>query len=117
MTETANSSYWQECVSNAAEECSAPITQEQISAIAYAVEIAHENYGMAFYTPPASDRLAVIESEAKAKLARLQDEFDAYRRGSERAIKRALNAYPDTQVTIATNGDVFRHGGRTEQIL
>jgi hypothetical protein len=71
---------------------------------------------MAFYSPPASDRLDAIESEWRAKYNRLAAEFEKYQNNAETAVKRALRQYSDTQVSIGEYGEVFRHGGRTEQI-
>jgi len=39
--------YWEECVSEACDDCGLIITKEQIECIAGWVEGAHENYGMA----------------------------------------------------------------------
>lgn len=108
--------YWRECVADAAEECGATLTTEQVNAIAHSVEGAHENYGMAFYSPPSSDRVSEIEREGNAKLARLQAEFDAYRNDAETAVKRALRQWPDANVGIGKNGEVNRYGGRIERI-
>ena len=76
-----------------------------------------ENYGMAFYTPSSNDRLKDIEQEWKSKLKLLQNSFDNYRNNAETAIKKALNQPNDTRVTICEYGEVFRHGGRIDQIL
>lgn len=108
--------YWIECLSEAADECGFTLTQEQFTCLAEAVKIGHECYGMAFYSPPDSDRLAVIERESADKLRRLQAEYDAYRSNAETAVKRALRQYHDAQVTIGEDGEVLRHGGRTERI-
>lgn len=108
--------YWVECISCAADEIDLPLTKEQIQQLASAVEGGHENYGMAFYSPPASDRISSIEREWKDRLARLQKEFDDYRSNAETAVKRALRQFPDAQVSIGEYGDVFKHGGRTTQI-
>ena len=108
--------YWRECISNAAEECGALLTSEQVNEIAGSVQGAHENYGMAFYSPPSSDRISTVEREGNAKLARLQAEFDAYRENAETAVKRALRQRRDANVTIEKNGEVLRWGGRVEQI-
>ena len=108
--------YWRECVASAAEDCGAVLTTEQVSEIAGAVEGAHENYGMAFYSPPASDRLHSIERESNAKLARLQAEFDVYRNNAETAVKKALRQPSDAQVSIGENGEVTRWSGRAERI-
>jgi len=73
------SEYWEECIATAAEECGAALTPEQIECIAGAAESCHENYGMAFYSPPAGDRIAVIEGECRAKVKAAQDEADRIR--------------------------------------
>lgn len=39
--------YWEECITEAADDCGAKLTKEQIDCIAGWVEGAHENYGMA----------------------------------------------------------------------
>jgi len=108
--------YWRECISIAAEECEPTLTNDQLAALADAASNGHEHYGMAFYSPPASDRLNDIEREWKAKYARLEAEFAAYRCNAETAVKQALRQSSDTQITIGDRGDVFRHNGRTEQI-
>lgn len=113
---TAERDYWKECIAIAAEECGATLTTDQLECLADSAKSGHEHYGMAFYSPPASDRLNDIEREWKAKHAALQREFDAYRSNAETAVKRALRQSSDTPVTIGKYGEVFRHGGRTEQI-
>lgn len=55
--------------------------------LAGAASSAHEHYDMAFYSPPASDRLSEIEREWKAKLKAEQDRFDKYRDNAETAPK------------------------------
>lgn len=113
---SATSDYWRECVAVALEEVGVPATGEQIRQIAKAVEGGHDNYGMAFYSPPASDRIASIESEAKARLDSLRREYDEYRRNAEIAVRRALRQHSDTRLTIGEGGEVLRHGGRTERL-
>ena len=108
--------YWKECVAISADECGATLTAEQLHYIADGVAGAHENYGMAFYSPPDSDRLHDIEREAKAKYDALQRDFDKYRENAETAVKQALRQHSDANVTIGEHGEVLRHGGRTEQI-
>jgi len=111
------SGYWKECIGIAADEIGLVLTDEQIDHLAESVRGGHENYGMAFYSPPSSDRLNVIQREADDKCRRLEREFEEYRNGAEKAIKRALNQYADTTVSITGEGEVYRHGGRTEKIL
>jgi hypothetical protein len=108
--------YWKECIALAADDIGLSLTPEQLDAIAESVEGGHENYGMAFYSPPPSDRTSSIEREWKSKLDRLQAEFDAYRGNAEEAVKKALHQHSDENVSIGKYGEVFRHGGRTEQI-
>jgi len=109
--------YWKECLSLAADECRLSITFEQLAHLASAVEGGHAHYGMAFYSPPASDRMGDTEREHAERMRRLQNEFDTYRTNAETAVKRALRQYEDAHVTIGEHGEVLRHGGRTERIL
>lgn len=88
---------------------------EQLEYIASSVEIGHRYYGMAFYSPPASDRLEMIECEWQAKLKRLEDEFDAYRKNAQTAVKRALRQHDDEIVSIHENGEVLRYGGTNRE--
>lgn len=108
--------YWKECISYAAEECSLTLTDEQLSLLADSVSGGHENYGMAFYSPPDSDRLNDIDREWKGKLNALQKEFDNYRGNAETAVKRALRQYDDSVVSIGEHGEVHRYDGRTTRI-
>lgn len=108
--------YWEECISLAADECRATLTPEQLKAIAESVATGHENYGMAFYSPPASDRINDIEREFKQKISDLEKQHARYQENAEKAVKQALRQYTDTTVSIGEHGAVYRHGGRTEQI-
>ena len=49
--------YWKECISLAAEDCGLAMTSEQLESLADSVQGGHENYGMAFYSPPAHERM------------------------------------------------------------
>lgn len=108
--------YWKECISIAAEECGLDMTSEQLEELAEGVSGGHENYSMAFYSPPASERLDDIEDEWRQKLKALQAQFDVYRNNAETAVKRALRQYSDANVSIGEHGEVLRHDGRTTQI-
>ena len=108
--------YWRECIQNSADECGLEITSEQLECLADGVIGGNECYDMAFYTPPASDRIAVINDEWKEKFKRLQQEFDDYRNNAEIAVKKALNQFSDANVSIGKNGEVTRHEGRSEVI-
>lgn len=108
--------YWKECISIAADECELSLTDEQLTCLAESVSGGHENYGMAFYSPSASDRYYDIEREWEGKYKALQSEFDKYKNNAETAVKRALNQYEDSSVSIGEYGEVLRHGGRTERI-
>lgn len=100
--------YWEECVSEAAKHAGAELTLEQIKAIGEAVEISHDNYDLAFYTPPPSDIDNSIEREWKTKYDALQAEFDKYRGNAETAVKRVLKQRPDTNIYINDYGEVIR---------
>ena len=72
------SDYWREAVSTALEEAGAPdLTTEQLAAVASSIEDCHINYGMAFYSPPPSDRVDAIVREAteplRAEVKRLEE--------------------------------------------
>lgn len=109
--------FWVECASEALDMAGVTATDEQIKEIAATVQGAHENYGMAFYSPPSSDRLSSIDREWKEKYSALEREFERYRGGAEKAVRVALRQRHDDSVSITADGSVFRHGGRTEQIL
>ena len=108
--------YWTECLAYAAEEIGLALTEKQISSLASAVGEAHENIGMAFYSPPGSDRINALEEEWRSKLARLDRDFCRYTENAETAIKVALRQHPDTAVSIEDDGTVLRYGGRVEEI-
>jgi hypothetical protein len=113
---SAQMDYWTECIAIAAEECALTLTDEQLNYLASAAESGHEHYGMAFYSPPDSDRIADIEREWKNKLKAQQEEFERYVTNAELAVKMALRVHQDDPVTIGEHGEVLRHGGRTVQI-
>jgi len=69
----AQRDYWTECVEISFEEAGISATPEQIEIVAGGVEGCHENYGMAFYTPPAGEYL---RSEVADLKRQLQAEID-----------------------------------------
>ena len=54
--------YWKETLSIAADDADFTLTPEQLQALAESAMSAHENYGMAFYSPPSSERSKTIPS-------------------------------------------------------
>lgn len=108
--------YWEECIAIAAEECDLKLTEGQLKCLAESASGGHENYGMAFYSPPSSERLSDIEDEWKKKLNTLQKEFDQYRENAESAVKQALRQRSDASVSIGEHGSVTRYDGRITQI-
>jgi len=108
--------YYAEGLSESFDENGITATPEQIKAVASDVALYVENQGMAFYSPPASDRYNEIEREWKGKFKALEAEFNAYRGNAETAVKKALRQHSDANVSIGAYGEVLRHGGRTEQI-
>lgn len=113
----AVSDYWKECVLGAAADCGLVMTDEQAAYMADAVQGSHENYGLAFYSPPASDRLADIERGYKARIAALEQELKSFRASANAAVRDALMLGPDAIVSIGDNGEVYQHGGRTTRLL
>jgi hypothetical protein len=108
--------YWRECMSNASDKCGLDLTPEQLDCLASAAENGHDSYGMAFYSPPPSERINDIENEFKKKLQELQAEFDAYKINSETAVKKALRVKSDECISIHPHGEVFSYGGRIVKI-
>jgi hypothetical protein len=109
--------YYAEGLSESFDEHGIVATVDQIRAVAADVELYVENQGMAFYSPPASDRINDIEREWKAKYEALRKEFAAYQGNAETAVKKALRQNSDANVSIGQYGEVHRHDGRTTQIL
>lgn len=112
---TSTTDYWKECMSIAAAECDLTLTSEQLRALADSAEAGHDHYGMAFYSPPPSERLDAIKSEGDAKYAALKREFEAYQGNAEQAIKKALRISRSTPVSICKYGEVLTHDGRPER--
>ena len=108
--------YWRECISIAAEEIDLSLTADQLNALADGASSGHEHYGMAFYSPPPSERLNEIEREWQAKYDALKREYEKYQDNAETAVRQALRQRRDASVSIGERGEVLRHGGRTERI-
>lgn len=113
--------YWAEAVSCAFDEADAysawtALSDQQKSQIARSLEISHECYGMAFYQPPASDRLNAIEREWKAKYEALEKQFDVYREDAKTAVRQALGQQTDANISIGKYGEVRLHNGRSDRI-
>lgn len=108
--------YWEECISIAADECELTISSEQLRYLAESVSGGHENYGMAFYSPPDSDRYDDIEREWEKKYKELEKTLNAYQRNAETAVKQALRVHSDANVSIGEYGEVLHHAGRTTRI-
>jgi hypothetical protein len=95
--------YWLECVAEAAEECGAVLTDDQIKCLAEAVQSGHENYGLGFYTPPADDRLAVIERDCTVKVKAAQAATEQIRNDFISNICRRRGCRP-SQVVLEGGG-------------
>lgn len=108
--------FWKDVLSDGACEVALTLTDAQLTKLAEYASGAHENYGMAFYSPPDSDRLNAIEREWKARYSALETEFNNYRGTAEGAVKRILNVHRDDNVSIGGDGHIRRHGGRTDII-
>jgi hypothetical protein len=108
--------YWEETIEIAASECGLSLTEEQIKYLGAAAESSHDNYGMAFYSPPASDRIHAEEREWERRYKLLDKEFEAYRNNAEHAVKKALNCRTNDSVGIGEYGKVTLYDGRHEVI-
>lgn len=108
--------YWRGCISQAAEDCNLILTKEQLQCLSESVEISHNNYDMAFYSPPNSERLDDIEKEYKLKIKKMEKDFEIYKENAETAVKKALNLYSDSKISMGERGEVLCWGGRTERI-
>lgn len=113
--------YWQEAAETALDEMGRfdlvqSMTQEQRVELGIALSGSHECFGMAFHSPPPSDRIADIEREYKTRIAKIEVDAERYRHTAERTMARVLHQYPDARVSITENGEVLRHGGRIERI-
>lgn len=82
--------YWRECIAEAAEDCGATLTDEQITSIASWVEGAHENYGLATGREVADRNWRANEDErllkagAEKVLGYVEDRLASINRGSGR---------------------------------
>lgn len=115
-TDSVQLDYWCECLSNAAEEVGLSLTKEQLTALAEAAENGHENYGQAFYSPPATDMFYEQERKHNETIKKLKKEFTDYQHNAETAVKQALGQYSDSQVSIGEYGEVTRYDGRITRI-
>ena len=91
---SAEENYWRDAVSIALEESGAPaLNAEQLAEVADSIESSHDNYSMAFYSPPQSERTNSLMDEAtkplKAEVERLERIVEVFtnsvkrRRGAE----------------------------------
>lgn len=108
--------YWEECISQAADECDLELTDDQLSCLADAASEGHECYGMAFHSPPSSERYAEIEREWERKYKDLEKTLSKYQRDAETAVKQALRVHSDANISIGEYGEVLHHSGRTTRI-
>lgn len=100
--------YWSEAVSEALDSVGIEASSGQIKEIAEGMSISHENYGMAFYSPPASDYFDREVDEWKRKYKALQEELEQYQANAERAVKRAYKLSQDVPISIEKYGEVKR---------
>lgn len=113
----AHQEYWAIYMAEAAAECGLALTQKQLECLAKAAENGYHHYDEAFYSPPPSEYVETIRVEYENKIKALSAEMGLYRDAAESAVKRALKISDSYHVTIEANGDVLRHGGRTDRIL
>lgn len=113
MSEAAND-YWADAFMETLEALGMShvfeaMTKEQLSEAGQSLAVYHENYGMAFYSPPPSDRINSIEREWKEKYEALRKEFEVYERNAEKAVIRIAKLPSYASVSIGKYGEVTRH--------
>lgn len=108
--------YWIQCLTEAAEECDATLTKEQIVFMANQARSAHEHYDLGFSIPSPNERINAVESEWQRKYEALQAEFDRHKNLAEHALKNAYRIHRDDSVSIEPNGAVTVYDGRERQI-
>ena len=101
--------YYAEGLSESFDENGIGATREQIEAVAADIATYVEHEGMAFYSPPSSDRYNEIEREWKAKYEALKKEFDRYVGNAETAVKRVGRMHSDANISIGQYGEVTRY--------
>lgn len=101
---SAQKDYWIECMSNAAEECGLSLTEDQLKCLAEFAESGHENYGMAFYQPPASDYFDHEKRELERRLKEAKQETENIRADFVKNICKRRNCEPH-QVILEGNGE------------
>lgn len=103
---TAKRNYWKGCMAQAAEECDLTLMDDQLQYLANAAEAAHEQYGMAFYSPPSGNGQnhedAARKKRVTDELQRVKDQRDAY----EMALRRALGLHSDDNIRVDRFGSV-----------
>lgn len=113
--------YWQESFEIALDSLNLfhlveQMTPEQRAQVGESLASSAEHQSMAFYTPPASDRLNAIEREWQQKYERLEVEFNAFRSNAEEAVRKALRQPKDANIGIGPYGEVTRYDGRSTVI-
>lgn len=96
--------YWEEVISQAADECDLSLTKEQLSILASAASSGHEHYGLAFYDPGWGDRLDEVERSWKKKYEALELEYREYQERAEKAYIRGAKLPSYARVTIGEYG-------------
>ena|ERR1700722_19783214 len=97
--------YWQECISDALEEAGLTASQKQISTIAEHVQGSHENYGMAFYSPPAGEHLRSEIAGLKRQVKREQDKVHCKECNGRGSITTQGPYHSSTGRCFKCNGD------------
>lgn len=67
--------YWEECISNAAQECGVKLTREQLWTIADAAMHGHDHYGHAFPEPAPEARFIEMQQRVEKDIERHRKEI------------------------------------------
>lgn len=97
--------YWEECISQAADECGLVLTEEQLRFLTEAVKGSHESYGMAFGHDSIPNPLTGEITALKARIHELEEGHLKCIQGIKEgaAARRGVSV---NDVFVSENGDV-----------
>lgn len=109
--------YWLEALEYAMDALGVlgALTDEQRREVARSLCISAENQSLAFYNPPASDRIASVEREKAAALAQERAENERVLANVRAVLARQMGVRT-SDLSIGHDGRVFLNGGRTVEI-
>ena len=80
--------YWEECIEAACDEAGVIVTKEQIKSIATDVEVAHEQYGMAFGHDCIPNPLLADVQRLEHEIKRREEKHEAQLYGIKKGVAK-----------------------------